>query len=395
MTSLPHFLFVDFLTKPVWMWVIFFSFVVTLLVFDLGVLHKKDHEISIKESLLLSCFYICMGLIFGGWIWYKMGSQPSIEYLTGFIVEKTLAMDNIFVIAMIFSFFNIPRIYQHRVLFWGILGVIILRAIMISLGATLVTQYEWILYIFALFLILTGFKLLILTEGVQKLIASSKNVRPTIMSTWLFSCVLMGFAVKKGLLAVGESFFVEVILYVAIFISAFLGIKVAMITHQEEADLADNPALLWLKKHLRVTEKLHGHDFVVKQLHPKKNKMVLYATPLLLALIVIEVADVIFAVDSVPAVFAITTDPYLVYTSNIFAILGLRALYFSLSAMIARFYYIKYALSVVLIFIGSKIFVSNLMHWEKFPAAWSLFITLGILTAGFGYSIWKTRNIKN
>lgn len=395
MISLPHFLLADFLTKPIWMWGIFFSVVLILLVFDLGVLHKHDHEISIKESLLLSLFYICMGLSFGGWIWYEMGSQSGVEYLTGFIVEKTLAMDNIFVIAMIFSFFNIPRIYQHRVLFWGILGVIVLRAIMISLGATLVAQYEWVLYIFALFLILTGFKLLILTEGAQKLIASSKNVRPTIMSTWLISCVLMGFAAKKGLIATGESFAVEVTLYVVIFVTAFLGVKVALITHQEEADLADNPALLWLKKHLRVTEKLHGKAFVVKQEHPKKNKVVLYATPLLLALIVIEVADVIFAVDSVPAVFAITTDPYLVYTSNIFAILGLRALYFSLSAMIARFYYIKYALSVVLIFIGSKIFVSNMMHWEKFPAAWSLFITLAILAAGFGYSLWKTRNAKS
>lgn len=395
MTSLPDFLLADFLTKPIWMWGIFFSVVLILLVFDLGVLHKHDHEISIKESLLLSLFYICMGLSFGAWIWYEMGSQSGIEYMTGFIVEKTLAMDNIFVIAMIFSFFNIPRIYQHRVLFWGILGVIVLRAIMISLGATLVAEYEWILYIFALFLILTGFKLLILTEGAQKLIASSKNVRPAIMSAWLISCVLMAFAAKKGLMATGESVLIEVTLYIVIFITAFLGVKVALITHQEEADLADNPALIWLKKHIRVSEKFHGHDFIVKQMHPKKNKMVVYATPLLLALIVIEVADIIFAVDSVPAVFAITTDPYLVYTSNIFAILGLRALYFSLSAMIERFYYIKYALSVVLIFIGSKIFVSSMMHWEKFPAAWSLFITLAILAAGFGYSLWKTRDVKN
>lgn len=395
MIALPHFFLVDFLTKPIWMWAIFFSVVLILLIFDLGVLHKHDHEISIKESLLLSCFYICMGLCFGGWIWYEMGSQSGIEYLTGFIVEKTLAMDNIFVIAMIFSFFNIPRIYQHRVLFWGILGVIVLRAIMISLGATLVAQYEWILYIFALFLILTGFKLLILTEGVQKLIASSKNVRPTIMSTWLMSCVFFAFAAKKGLTITGESFIIEVTLYIVIFITAVLGVKVALITHQEEEDLADNPALLWLKKHLRVTEKLHGKAFIVKQMHPKKNRVVWYATPLLLALIVIEVADVIFAVDSVPAVFAITIDPYLVYTSNIFAILGLRALYFSLSAMIARFYYIKYALSVVLIFIGSKMFISHFMHWKKFPAEWSLFITLAILAAGFGYSIWKTREIKN
>jgi tellurite resistance protein TerC len=394
MAYLPHFLLNDFLTKPIWMWVLFFVVVVTLLVFDLGVLHKDDHEISIKESLLLTAFYLCMGLTFGVWIWFEMGPQSGLEYLTGFIVEKTLAMDNIFVIAMIFSFFKIPRMYQHRVLFWGILGVIILRAIMIGLGATLVTQYEWVLYLFAFFLVLTGFKLLILTEGAQNLIASSKKTQPILIGIWLISCLIMGYAAKIGLDHTGESLTVELILLSILAITAYFGVRVALITHQEETDLADNPALIWLKKHLRVTDKLHGHDFFVRQDHPKKHKKVLYVTPLFLALIVIEVADVIFAVDSVPAIFAITTDPYLVYTSNIFAILGLRALYFSLSALIARFYYIKYALSAVLIFIGAKIFISNIMGWEKFPANWSLMITLTILAAGFGYSIYKTREVK-
>lgn len=394
MDFLPDFLFHQFLTKPIWMWSVFFSVVVVLLVFDLGVLHKDDHEIGIKESLLLSGFYISMGLLFGGWIWYKMGSQSGLEYLTAFIVEKTLAMDNIFVIAMIFSFFAIPRKYQHRVLFWGILGVIILRAIMIGLGATLVAQYEWILYIFALFLILTGMKLLVLTEGIQSLIKKSKKTRPIIITLWLSSCGLIAYGSKVGLDHTGETQTVIFTVYGLIALTAYLGIKVALITHQEEADLADNPALLWLKKHLRVTEKPHGHDFFVWQAHPKKNKNVLYVTPLFLALIVIEVADVIFAVDSVPAVFAITTDPYLVYTSNIFAILGLRALYFALSALLNRFYYLKYALSLVLIFIGAKIFISSIMGWQKFPAEWSLMITLIILASGFGYSMWKTRSPK-
>jgi tellurite resistance protein TerC len=394
MVLLPHILFTEFLTKPIWMWVIFFTVVILLLVFDLGVLHKKQHEISIKESLLLSGFYISMGLCFGGWIWYEMGSSSALEYLTGFIVEKTLSMDNIFIIAMIFSFFAIPRKYQHRVLFWGILGVVFLRAMMIGLGATLVSQYEWILYIFALFLVLTGLKLLILTEGIQSLITRSRKTRPIIITLWLISCFVMGYASNIGLQHTGSQT-IEFTIYILVAITAYWGIRVALITHQEESDLADNPFLIWLTKHIRITDKLHGQAFFVKQEHPKTHKKALYITPLLLALGTIEVADVIFAVDSVPAIFVITTDPYLVYTSNIFAILGLRALYFALSAMLARFYYLKYALSVVLLFIGSKIFIANLMGWEKFPSQWSLFITICILACGFGYSIWKTREIKN
>jgi tellurite resistance protein TerC len=393
MVALPHVFFTEFLTKPVWMWGIFFTIVVLLLIFDLGILHKDQHEINIKESLLLSGFYVSMGLCFGGWIWYEMGSPSALEYLTGFIVEKTLSMDNIFIIAMIFSFFSIPRKYQHRVLFWGILGVIFLRAIMIGLGATLVSQYEWVLYIFALFLVLTGMKLLILTQGMQYLIAKSKKTRPIIITLWLIGCLFMGYAVKKGLEHAGTGQTIEYILYIILALTAYLGIRVALITHQEESDLADNPFLIWLRKHVRITDKLHGQAFFVKQEHPKTHKKVLYITPLFLALGTIEVADVIFAVDSVPAIFVITTDPYLVYTSNIFAILGLRALYFALSAMLARFYYLKYALSVVLLFIGAKIFIANLMGWEKFPSNWSLLITVSILGCGFGYSIWKTRDL--
>lgn len=377
------------------MWGIFFAVVLSLLIFDLGVLHKNQHEINIKESLLLSTFYICMGLCFGGWIWYEMGSPSALEYFTGFIVEKSLSMDNIFIIAMIFTFFAIPRKYQHRVLFWGILGVIFLRAIMIGLGATLVSQYHWVLYIFALFLVLTGMKLLILTEGAQKLMANSKRVRPAVILTWLITCLGMAYASKLGLEDAGESITIETTIYILVGLTAILGVRVALMTHQEESDLADNPFLIWLRKHIRITDKLHGQAFFVKQHHPKKNRVVWYITPLLLALIIIEIADIIFAVDSVPAIFVITTDPYLVYTSNIFAILGLRALYFALSALIARFYYLKYALSVVLIFIGSKTFIANALHWEKFPAQWSLLITLLILACGFGYSVWKTREIKN
>lgn len=311
-----------FLGQPLWMWLGFFGLVVALLAFDLGVLHRDGHEIEVRESLLLSGFYIALGLAFGGFVWWQLGAQSGVEYLTGFVVEKSLAMDNVFVIAMIFGYLAIPRQYQHRVLFWGILGVIILRAIMIGFGATLVSEFGWVLYVFAAFLILTGVRML-------------------------------------------------------------------MAGH-EEMDLSKNPVLLFIKKRFRVTDTLHGDRFFVDQADPKTGRMVRFMTPLFLALIMIEIADVIFAVDSVPAIFAITTDPYIVYTSNIFAILGLRALYFALAAVIHRFAYLKQALAILLVFIGSKIFVADLMGWEKFPAEWSLSITAVILSCGIVYSLWKT-----
>ncbi|MCU0854175.1 MAG: TerC family protein [Rhodobacteraceae bacterium] len=313
-----------FLGKPLWMWLLFIGIVLALLVFDLGVLNKDDHEIGVAESLRLSALYITLGVAFSGFVWWQIGAEESKLYLTAFVVEKTLAMDNVFVIALIFSYFAIPRMYQHRVLFWGILGVIVLRGIMIGLGATLVSQYSWILYIFAAFLIFTGIKMMF----------------------------------------VGDT----------------------------EMDVSQNPVLKFMKKRMNVTDEIHGHDFFVKKPHPVTGKMVRFATPLFLALVLVEIADVVFAVDSVPAVFAITTDPFIVYTSNIFAILGLRALYFALSAILHRFHYLKYALSLLLVFIGSKIFVADLMGWEKFPASWSLTITFVILAAGVIYSLWKTKD---
>jgi tellurite resistance protein TerC len=318
-----EFLLLLFLGKPLWVWLLFLTIVIALLVFDLGVLHKEDHEIGVAESLKLSAMYIAMGVSFAAFVWWQIGAEESKLYLTAFVVEKTLAMDNVFVIAMIFTYFAIPRQYQHRVLFWGILGVIVLRGIMIGLGATLVAQYHWVLYIFVVFLILTGIKMLFAGDA--------------------------------------------------------------------EMDISQNPVLKFLKRRMHVTEDLHGHAFFVKR-PDATGRLVRYATPLFLALVLIEIADVIFAVDSVPAVFAITSDPFIVYTSNIFAILGLRALYFALAAIIHRFHYLKYALSVLLVFIGSKIFVADLMGWEKFPASWSLGITFAILAAGVIYSLWKTRD---
>ncbi len=322
-----EFLLTIFMGTPVWMWLVFLGIVLTLLALDLGVFNKGDEEIGIATSLKMSAFYISLGLAFAGFVWWQMTPEATAQYLTAFVVEKTLALDNIFVIALIFSFFAIPRKYQHRVLFWGILGVIVLRGIMIGLGATIVANYGWVLYIFALFLVFTGVKML------------------------------------------------------------FAG-------DDEEPDLSKNPILRFARKRMRVTDELHGNAFFVRQLDSKAGKMVRFATPLFLALVMIEFADLIFAVDSVPAVFTITTDPFIVYTSNIFAILGLRALFFALSAVLHRFAYLKYALAILLIFIGSKIFIADLMGWAKFPPAWSLGITFAILGAGIVVSLMKTDSSK-
>jgi tellurite resistance protein TerC len=315
----------DWLGKPAWMWLAFFAIVVTLLIIDLGVLHKDNHEIGVRESLVTSAVYISLGLAFGAWVWWYLGAESGMAYVTGFAVEKALAMDNVFVIAMIFAFFAIPRMYQHRVLFWGILGVIILRAIMIGVGATIVAQFSWVLYFFAVFLILTGVKMLVFAD--------------------------------------------------------------------KEYNVGNNPVLGFMRRRFNVTEKLHEQHFFVKLPDNKTGKLVWFMTPLFLALVLIEIADVIFAVDSVPAIFAITTDPFIVYTSNIFAILGLRALYFALAAMVHRFHYLKYALALVLIFIGSKIFIAPILGLEKVPPEISLIITFGLLAGGVVWSLMKTKAI--
>ncbi|ESQ73946.1 TerC family protein [Asticcacaulis sp. AC402] len=317
-----EFLFEPFMGQPLWMWLGFVTVVIALLALDLGVFHRKSHEIGVTESLWTSAFYIAVGLAFGGWVWYSLGDQAGKEYLTGFLVEKTLALDNIFVISLVFTYFAVPRAFQHRVLFWGILGVLILRGIMIGLGATLVAQYGWILYIFAAFLIFTGFKMLFVAD--------------------------------------------------------------------KEPDVGNNPLLKLVQRVIPVWPQLDGQKFLTRQADPKTGRWRTYATPLLVALVAIEFVDVIFAVDSVPAIFTITLDPFIIYTSNIFAILGLRALYFALAAIIHRFEYLKPALAIVLIFIGSKIFIADLMGLEKFPATISLGVTAGLIFIGVVVSLIKT-----
>ncbi len=320
-------LYIAFVGYPLWVWLMFAGIVGALLAFDLGVLHKDDHEIGVAESLKLSAFYIAMGLAFGGWVWWYKGGDAGMQYLTGYLVEKSLSMDNIFVMSLIFTGMAVPRQYQHRVLFWGILGVIVLRALMIGLGAVLVAEFKWVLVIFGLFLIVTGAKMLL----------SKEEAHPS---------------------------------------------------------LEDNRLYQWLRGHLRLTPTLHGSHFLVRgEQHGLKKGW--WATPLLLTLMLVESADLVFAVDSIPAIFAITQDPFLVYTSNIFAILGLRALYFALAAMVHRFEYLKYALAVVLVFIGVKVGLVylndiGLVSWH-IPTGLSLAVTLGLLFGGVLFSLHKTR----
>lgn len=310
--------------KPLWLWGSFLATVAALLAFDLGVLNRRDHVIGVAESLRLSAFYIAAGLLFGGHVWLELGQEPALDYFTGYLVEKSLSLDNVFVISLIFTYLGVPARYQHRVLFWGILGVIVLRAVMIGLGAALLATYAWMLYLFGAFLVATGLRMLF--------------------------------------------------------------------TAEQEPDIAGNRLLGFLRRHLRVTPELRGHDFFVRAPHPRDpGRQSLWVTPLFLALCMVELVDLVFAVDSVPAIFAITTDPFIVYTSNIFAVLGLRALYFALAAIIHRFHYLKYALALVLVFIGAKIFLGDLVFGGKVPPPLSLAVTFGLLAGGILFSLWKTR----
>ncbi len=313
------------MTEPLWMWVAFATIVLFLLVLDLGVFRRNTREISIKESLYYSAGYILVALLYCVAVYYFVGEQQGEDFLTGYLVEKSLSLDNIFVISLTFKHFQIPRHLEHRVLVFGIMGVLVLRGLMIGLGATLIEHFHPVLYFFGGFLLFTGLRMLFLKEG-------------------------------------------------------------------EETTVEENKILLLLKRYINVTPTLHGSRFFVTEpdaANPKKK--VRKATPLFIALVFIELADAIFAMDSVPAIFSITTDAYVVFTSNVFAILGLRALYFTLSVMLHRFAYLKHALALVLMFIGAKIF-APLLHME-IPSNVSLLITLGLLGGGVVFSLFKTKDL--
>lgn len=276
-------------------WGGFALFVLGMLALDLGVFHRKPRKISIREAVGWSVFWIVLSLSFNGWVYYEFGHQRGVEFLAGYLLEKALSVDNLFVFLLIFNYFSVPGEYQHRVLFWGILGALVMRATFILVGVSIVSRVHWILYIFGLFLVYSGVKM-----------AFSKD---------------------------------------------------------EEFDPEDNPVVRWVRKYLPVTSSYDGPNMFTRV----EGK--LHATPLFIVLLVIETTDLLFAVDSIPAVFGVTTQPFIIFSSNIMAILGLRALYFALAGLMDLFAYLKLGLSVVLCFIGVKMLIEP---WYEVHTPWAL-----------------------
>ncbi len=291
-------------------WIAFSVLVAVLLFLDLFVFHKKTHEVKIKEAVIWSFVWISLALIFNYFVYLWEGSEKAMEYLTAYVIEKSLSVDNLFVFIMIFGFFNIKPEYQHKILFWGILGALILRIIFIIAGIQLIHHFHWIIYVFGAFLVYTGLKI-----PFEK----DKEIQPD-----------------------------------------------------------KNPLVRLFKKFMPVTNEFHGEKFFVR-LNGKK-----FATPLFIALIVIEFSDLIFAVDSIPAVLAISDDTFIVYTSNVFAILGLRALYFALAGILKYFRFLKFGIAFILVFVGAKMLISGVY---KFPIVASLFVILGLLVVSVVLSV--------
>ena len=348
----------------IWIWMAFIALVLLMLALDLGVFHRKAHVVSVKEALAWSAAWISMGLVFAVFVyfaydgqWFGLGTvvdsvdglvndgrMAAEKYLTGYVVEKSLSVDNIFVIAMIFGFFAVPPLYQHRVLFWGILGALVLRGAMIGIGATLIAEYHWILYVFAVFLILTAFKMLFL---------NTEHTDPN--KTLVIRLVRRMFPVTARFH--GEHFIVR-----------------AGAPASFESEFPGAPMF---------------PDEVVENARPGT----LLLTPLALALVMVEATDLIFAVDSIPAVFAITSDPFLVFTSNVFAILGLRSLYFALADMVTKFRYLKVSLALVLLIVGMKMLLTE---WLKLALGkhfnlYLLAVILVVLAVGVAASVLAER----
>ncbi len=298
-----------------WIWVAFNAFVILLLALDLGVFHRRPHQITVREALTASAGYISLALVFNAGVYWFMGAQKGLEFTTGYLIEWSLSLDNIFVIAMIFGHFAVPPQHQHRVLFWGILGALVMRATLIFAGTALIHQFHWTIYLFGAFLLFTGVKMLMASES--------------------------------------------------------------------EPDVGNNRLLRFVRSHVRMTDQYEGSSFFVRKAG------VLMATPMLLVLMMVEATDLMFALDSVPAIFAVTSDPFIVYTSNVFAILGLRSLYFALAGIIHRFAYLRYGLSLVLVFIGTKMILIDV--W-KVPTALALGVTAGLIGGSVVLSLIKTRS---
>lgn len=301
----------------IWFWIIFNAIVLIMLALDLGVFHKKLHVVNIKEALIWSGIWIFLALCFNVFIYFEFGETKALEFLTGYVIEKALSVDNIFVFVLIFTYFQIPAIYQHKVLFWGIIGALIMRVIFIFAGVALLEKFHWTIYVFGAILIFTGIKMLL---------DKDKKMEPE-----------------------------------------------------------KNPVIKLFRKFIPTTNQLHGEKFFIKE----NQKSV--ATPLFVALIMIEITDLIFAVDSIPAILAITQDHFIVYTSNVFAILGLRSLYFALSSIIDRFKYLAVGLAIILVFVGLKMVF---IDFYKIPVHFSLLIIFSIITLSIVISLIKTKNQK-
>jgi len=309
---------------PIWLWVGFNLFVLAMLALDLGVFHRKSHAVSGKEALIWTLVWISLSLVFNAVIylyWDRMmpestytNKEAALAFLTGYLIEKSLSVDNIFVFILIFSYFAVPAAYQHHVLFWGILGALVMRGILIVVGAALLHQFHWIIYVFGAFLIFTGIRM--------------------------------------------------------------------ALQRDEELHPEKNPVLKFFRRLMPVTENFEKDHFFVR----RAGKLM--ATPLFLILLVVETTDLVFAVDSIPAIFAVTEDPFIVYTSNVFAILGLRALYFLLADVMDKFEYLKYGLSAVLTFVGVKMVI---VDFYKIPVSVSLGVVASILTISILASLWKAK----
>lgn len=303
---------------PLWVWFAFIGGVLGMLALDLGVFHRKAHTVSVREAAVWSAVWVALSLAFAALVYVWQGPDKGLEFVTGYLIEKSLAVDNIFVFVLVFSFFATPPAYQHRVLFWGVIGALLMRGVMIFLGAALIEQFHWVLYLFGALLLLTGVRMLF-----------------------------------------GR--------------------------HDGEVDLNRNPAVRLARRLFRVSDDYDGQKFFTVR------NGVRMATPLFLVLMFIEFTDLVFAVDSIPAIFAITTDPFIVFTSNVLAILGLRSMYFLLAGVVHRFVYLKTGLSLILVFIGAKMLLLDVF---KIPTALSLGVVASILTLSIVLSLLKTAQHK-
>ena len=301
------------------LWIGFHVFIFALLLFDLGVVQRKNKDMSVGTALWVSLGYVLLALMFGAGVFYFEGSQAGLEFLTGYFIEKSLSVDNIFVFLLIFLHFSVSKANQRRILFWGILGALAMRATLIVAGASAIATFHWLLYVFGILLIVSGIKMLV--------------------------------------------------------------------TINQEPDLSRNRIARFMRSHFRVTEDFEGEKFWVRR------DGLLYMTPLFMVLVIVEVSDVIFAIDSIPAILAISKDTFIVYSSNVFAILGLRALYFALAGVIHRFHYLKYGLSFVLILVGAKMTVNTYFGTKVISTEMALLATACLIGSSVLYSMYRTRQV--